>query len=142
MKYVIIYWSRYGNGKKIVERVSDKLKEKKADVQMLTTDEANPSALPAADLYIFSAPAEAFNIQKNMRKCMKHLQGMDGKKYAIINTHAMKRNWLSKMEKLLSKKNMIKVAEIDFHVQGKGIQHGEGLGSGWETKLDEFVQKL
>ncbi|MEM4258766.1 MAG: flavodoxin domain-containing protein [Candidatus Thermoplasmatota archaeon] len=142
MKYVIVYWSRYGNGKKIVERLSEKLKERKADIQILTTDEVNPSALPPADTYIFSAPTEAYTITRNMKKIMKKLQGVDGKKYGIINTHAMKKNWLPQMEKLLSKKNMIKIAEVDFLVQGDGVQKGHGLAPGWEAKLDEFAQKL
>jgi hypothetical protein len=76
-----------------------------------------------------------------MRSFMKKLDGMDGKKYAIINTHGMQRNWLQKMEKLLSKKNMVKMAEVDFQV-GKEANTGNGLMDGWETKLDDFVAKI
>jgi flavodoxin len=141
MKYVIIYWSRYGNGKKIVEKLSEKLKKKKAETQILTTDEANPTSLPNADLYIFSAPTEAFNLQKNMRSFMKKLEGMDQKKYGIINTHGMNRNWLSKMEKLLSNKNMVMVAGVDFQVS-KEANTGNGLMDDWEAKLDDFVNKI
>lgn len=142
MKYVIIYWSRYGNGKKIVEYLSVKLKKKAADIKIFKTDEINPMDMPEADIYVFSAPAEAFNVQKNMRKFMKKLEGMENKKYAIINTHAMeKKNWLYKMEKLLSKKNMVKIAEIDFHV-GKDASSGNGLMQGWQEKIDEFTKKL
>ena len=72
MNYVIVYWSRYGNGKKVVESLSTKL-SKKGETKIFTTDEANPSSLPEADMYIFSAPTEAFNVQKNMRKFMKKL---------------------------------------------------------------------
>ena len=52
----MVYWSRYGNGKKIVETLAEKLKKNKVETQIFTTDEANPSQLPEADLYIFSAP--------------------------------------------------------------------------------------
>ena len=141
MNYTIVYWSRYGHNKKIVKYLSDKLKEKKAETQILTTDEADPSALPEADLYVFSAAAEAFNLQKNMRTFMKNLEGMNDKKYGIINTHGMDKNRLSKMEKLLSKKNMMKVAEVDFKV-GKDIKSGNALMEGWESKIDEFADKL
>jgi flavodoxin len=140
MNYVIVYWSRYGNGKKVVENLSTKL-NKKGETKIFTTDEANPTSLPDADMYIFSAPTEAFNIQKNMRKFIKKLKGVDGKKYGIINTHAMDKNWLGKMEKLLSKKNMEKVAEIDFRV-GKDANTGNGLMDGWEAKVEEFADKL
>ena len=53
----------------------------------------------------------------------------------------MQRNWLQKMEKLLSKKNMVKIAEVDFQV-GKEANTGNGLMDGWETKLDDFVAKI
>ena len=141
MNYVIVYWSRYGHNRKIVNYLSEKLKEKNVETKILTTDEANPTALPEADLYIFSAAAEAFNLQKNMRTFMKNLEGMNGKKYGIINTHGMDKNRLQKMEKLLSKKNMIKVADVDFKV-GKNITSGNALMDGWETKVDEFAEKL
>jgi len=141
MKYTIVYWSRYGHNKKIVNYLSDKLKKKKAETQILTTYEADPSALPDADLYVFSAAAEAFNLQKNMRTFMKNLEGMNGKKYGIINTHGMDKNRLPKMEKLLSNKNMVKVAEVDFKV-GKDIKSGNALMDGWESKIDKFAEKL
>ena len=53
----------------------------------------------------------------------------------------MKRNWLSKMEKLLSKKKMVKVAGVDFQV-GKDANTGNGLMNGWKIKLDKFAEKL
>ncbi|MBN2065755.1 MAG: hypothetical protein JW771_02985 [Candidatus Thermoplasmatota archaeon] len=141
MKYVMVYWSRYGHNKKIVNHLAEKLKEKNAETQILTTDEANPVALPEADVYVFSAAAEAFNLQRNMKTFMKNLEGMEGKKYGIINTHGMDKNRLQKMEKLLSKKNMVKLAETDFKV-GKDIKSGNALIDGWETKLDAFAEKL
>jgi flavodoxin len=141
MKYVIIYWSRYGHNKKIVNYLSEKLKEKKSEIQIFNTDKADPTSLPKADLYVFSAPAEAFNLQKNMRTFMKNLEGMDGKKYGIINTHGMDKDRLYKMDKLLSKKNMVKVADVDFKV-GKDIKSGNALTEGWEAKIREFASKL
>jgi flavodoxin len=141
MKYVIVYWSRYGNGKRIVDYLGEKLKEKGREIEILRTEEANPTGLPAADKYIFSAPTEAFNIQRNMRAFMKKLEGVGGKKYGIINTHGMNRNWLNKMEKLLSKKDMIKLAGVDFQV-GKNANTGNGLMEGWESKIDNFIVKI
>jgi len=97
--------------------------------------------MPEADLYIFSAAAEAFNLQSNMRTFMKNLEGMSGKKYGIINTHGMDKHRLHKMEKLLSKKNMVKVADVDFKV-GKDIKSGNAFIGDWEAKIDEFAEKL
>jgi len=141
MNYVIVYWSRYGNGKKVVDALAGKLKEKSIETQIFKTDETDPSSLPQADFYVFSAPTEAFNIQKNMRKFMKKLQGMEDKKYGLINTHSMDKNWLGKMDKLLSKKNMTKVAEVEFLV-GKDAKSGDALEEGWETKLNKFAEKI
>ena len=142
MKYVIVYWSRFGNGKKLVDYLVQTLNEKKGAPQLFKTDEADPAAMPEADVYVFSAPTEVMNIQKNMRKFMRKLKVMDGKKYGIINTYGMKKNRLDKMEKLLSKKKMVKVAGAEFHVEGDGVQTGNGLMKGWEEKLDEFAGKL
>ena len=141
MKYTIVYWSRYGHNKKIANYLAEKLKEKKAETNIFTTDEADPAALPESDLYIFSAAAEAFNLQRNMKTFMKNLEGMNGKKYGIINTHAMDKDRLYKMEKLLSKKKMIKVASVDFKV-GKDLKSGNAFIEGWKEKLDEFAEKL
>lgn len=141
MKYVIVYWSRYGNNKRLVEHLAGTLKKKGADTQVLTTDETNPSAIPKADFYVFSAAAEQFSLNRNMKGFMNNLESMDGKKYGIINTHGLKNSKLPKMEKLLSKKNMLKVSEIDFRVTGD-TQHGNGLPSGWEAQLDAFATKL
>jgi flavodoxin len=142
MKYVIVYYSRYGNGKKLVDHLAGTLSEKKGETQMFKVDEVNPTTMPQADVYLFSAAAEAMSIQRDMKKFMKNLEGMEGKKYGIINTHGMKKDRLDKMEKLLSKKKMVKVADVEFHVEGEGVQTGNGLMSGWETKLDEFAGKL
>ena len=141
MKYVIVYWSRYGNGKKVVDYLAGKFKDKKIETHIFKTDEADPTTMSDADLYIFSAPTEAFNIQKSMRNFMKNLRGMEEKKYGIINTHGMKKDRLYKMENLLSKKKMVKVAGVDFQV-GKDANTGNGLMKGWEAKLDEFAGKL
>jgi flavodoxin len=141
MKYTIIYWSRFGNGKKIVDSLAVKLKEKSIDTQILKTEEVDPTTMPEADLYVFSAPTEAFNVQKNMRTFMKKLEGMEDKKYALINTHGMKKSKLDKMEKLLSDKQMTMVAGVDFQV-GKDAKSGDALPDGWEEKLNEFVEKL
>jgi flavodoxin len=141
MKFVIVYWTRHGNNKRIVDYIKEKLISR-GEVQVFLTEDADPTALPPADFYVFSAAAEAFRIQKNMRKFMKKIKGLEGKKFGIINTHAMEnKNWLDSMEKMLNKKNMVKVAAIDFRMEGK-VEGGQGLQEGWEAKLDAFMNKL
>ena len=108
MKYVIVYWSRYGNGKMLVTRLVETLKKKGAETELFTTDEVDPAAMSTADIYIFSAPAESFNLQENMRNFLEHIQGLEGKKYGIINTHWMRKNKLAVMEKNPATKRTVK----------------------------------
>ncbi|MFO8077313.1 MAG: flavodoxin domain-containing protein [Thermoplasmatota archaeon] len=142
MKYVMVYWSRYGHNKQIIDYLSEKLSDKGHETSVFKTDDSDLGSLPDADVYIFSASAEAFRVQKNMRKFMKKLSGMQGKNFAIINTHGMKsKNWLKSMDKILSKEGMKKVAETDF-VIGEGQEKGEGLQDGWKEKLKQFSERL
>jgi len=143
MKYVIVYSSRYGNGKKCVDFVNEKLRAKGHDVQVINAPEADPANLPPADMYIFSGATEAFNIAAGIRKYLKKLPVMEGQKYALISTHAMDRAIaLNKMEKLLSnKKKMKKVSTIDFRI-GDGSSEGNGLPDGYEEKLTKWVGEI
>jgi flavodoxin len=136
MKYVVAYWSRYGNNKKIAERLESLLKPK-GEVQLVVAAEG--AKLPDADVYIFSAASEKFSINSEMKSLMKGLRGMEGKKYALVNTHGL--GWkfgLGKMTKMLSKSGMAKAAELDLRV-GEGTDRGEGLPEGWEGKVDALA---
>lgn len=141
MNIVIVYSSRFGNGKKCVDTVDEQLRIKGHEVKIINAQKADPSQLPPADIYIFSGATEAFNIAVGIRRYLKKLPQMDGKKYALINTHRMKKAIaLKKMEKLLSgKKKMVKVAAIDFRV-GDGTEQGNGLPKGYEDSLREWVE--
>ncbi len=142
MKCVIVYWSRYGHGKKIVQRLVDRLETAKIDTNTYRPDKIDPKDMLVADLYIFSTPTEMFRIKKEMRNFMKNMEKLEGKKYAIINTHGMKRNWLKSMDKILKKKGMKKLTEVDFKIEREGTEKGEGLSKDWEAKLDKFAEKL
>ena len=142
MKYVIFYWSRFGHNKKIANLLSEKL-SKKGETKVFNTEDIEPNKIPDADLYVFSGSAEAFRLEKNMRKFMKKLKDVSGKKYAIINTHGMKKNWLKSMDKILSKKDMEKVAEIDFRITSEGQKQGKGfVDKNWGEKIDSFSKEL
>lgn len=143
MRYAIIYWSRYGNGKRAVEHLAQRLEGRGAEVEVLRTSEANPRAMPEADVYVFSAPAEKFNLQTDMRRFMKDIEGMAGKRYGLINTHGMKRSRLGKMQKILTmKKGMQIVAGVSFQIDMAKSKTGDGLPEGWEQRLDGFALKL
>ncbi|MBI4999906.1 MAG: flavodoxin family protein [Euryarchaeota archaeon] len=138
MSYAIVYYSHFGNGKKIVERLAAQLK---GEVKVLTLSEASPKAMPPADTYVFSAPAEAFSLHRGMKRFLKDLEGTNGRKCALVNTHASRKSRIPKMEELAAKKGMQKVAELDYQVTGD-YRNGNGLPEGWEKKLDEFAGKI
>ncbi len=141
MKYAIVYWSRFGNNQKIVSALEPMLAGK-GQVTVIKAGTPEAAKLPDADVYIFSAAAERFSIQTDMKKLMKDLRGMEGKKYALINTHALKfKSWLGRMNKLLAKSGMTRIAETAF-LMGPGTDKGNGLGAGWEKQLEEFAGKL
>jgi flavodoxin len=144
MKVVIIYSSRFGNGKKCVDFVNEQLKTKGHEVQVINAPEADPSHIPSADLYIFSGATEAFSIARGIKKYLKKMAKMNGQKYALMSTHAMdKAIALKKMDKLLSKKKkMRKVSSIDFKIDTKKSQEGNGLPVGYEDNLRDWVEKL
>jgi flavorubredoxin len=143
MKIVMVYSSRYGNGKKCVDCVNAQLKAKGHEVQILNAPESNPAQIPPADMYIFSGAAEAFSIAKGLKNYLVSMPVLEGRKYALINTHGMKKpRALPKMEKILSgKKKMIKVGEIDFRV-GDGAQQGNGLPEGYQAQLASLVDRF
>ena len=142
MKVVIVYSSRYGNGKKCVDCVDARLRSKGHSVQVLNAPESDPAQIPPADLYIFSGATEAFGLAKPIKQYLSGLPELSGRRYALINTHAMKKaRGLPKMEKILSGKRMVKAGEIDFQV-GDGTDKGNGLPSGFETQLAGWVDRL
>jgi len=142
LKALIVYWSRYGNGKRVVNRLNKSLKQKGVKTKVIKTDKCDPARLPEADFYVFSSPTEMFRVQRNMRKFIKKLEGMEGKRYGIINTHCMDRNWLRSMDKVLTKKKkMKKLAAVDFRV-GDDAESGDDLPEGWENELDKFAGEL
>jgi flavodoxin len=142
MKVVIAYSSRYGNGKKCVDCVEARLKAKGHSVQVLNAPASDPAQIPPADLYVFSAAAEAFGLAKPMKQYLAGLPELAGRKYALINTHGMKKpRGLPGMEKILSGKKMVKAGEIDFQV-GEGSQQGNGLPAGYEARLAAWADGL
>ena len=143
MKVVVVYSSRYGNGKRCVDCVDAALKAKGHEVQILNAPESDPAQIPPADIYVFSGAAEAFGLAKGIRNYIENIPVLEGRKYALINTHGMKKpRGLPKMEKILSgKKRMVKVGEIHFQV-GEGSQQGNGLPQDYKVQLTSWVDKL
>lgn len=142
MECVIIYWSRFGHGEKITGYLAEKLQEYEINTKTFKANDVDPKKTPEADLYIFSSPTEMLRIKKQMKKIMKKLDNLQGKKYGIINTHAMKKDRLKNMEKILKKKEMEKIGELEFQIDKKKSEKGEGLPENWQARVEQFVKRL
>ena len=142
MKVVIVYFSRYGNGKKCVDCVDSALKNKGHEVQVINVAGADPAQIPQADFYVFSGPAEQFGMATPLKTYMKAMPELAGKRYALINTHGLKKpRGQPRMEKFAGAKKMVKVAEIDFQV-GKDAASGNGLPADYQARLTQWAAAL
>jgi flavodoxin len=144
MKVTIFYFSRYGNGKKCMEQLKGMLEQRGCQTEMNPVADMDPKKLPAADIYVFSTPTEAFGIAGPMKGFLKNLDAPKGTKYALFDTHALaKPRATPKMEKLLKKKGMTLVAKADTQVEGKGenVSLREGYIKQLEHLADNIAQK-
>jgi len=141
MKTLIIYESRFGNGKKLCEKLREILINKGHDAQIFSVIDTDPKELPEADFYIFSAPTRMFMLAPAMKSFLKNFRpAKDGAKYALMTTYLNPQvKALANMEKLLRSKNMVKVTN-SFTVKVLG---SEGpMEDGYEKSLEEFAEEL
>ena len=71
MKINIIYESKFGNGKKMLDELSQLLKDKKQQVELFKFTETDPESLPQADLYLFHSPTRQFMLPLGVRSFVK-----------------------------------------------------------------------
>jgi flavorubredoxin len=114
MQICITYESKYGNGKKCMEYLQDVLSKDGHDVNLFSVREADPSSLPSAELYIFSAPTQVGNVAGKMKKFLKAVSiPQENAKYALITTcmNPPKTKSLKTMESLLEPKGLSKAVD-------------------------------
>lgn len=114
MKICITYESKYGNGKKCMEYLKDVLTGDSHDVDLFSVREKDPSSMPEAELYIFSAPTHAGNTAGRMKKFLKKaVIPQENARYALITTcmNPPKTKSFRTMERLLEPKGATKAAE-------------------------------
>ena len=141
MKVLIIYESRFGNGKKLCEKLREILINKGHDAQIFSVTDTYPKDLPEADLYVFSAPTRMFMLAPAMKSFLKNFEPTkDGAKYALMTTYMNPQvKALANMEKLLKPRNMKKVTD-GFTVKVLGTEGP--LEDGYEKRLEEFAEEL
>lgn len=155
MKVIIVHTSKYGNGEMVAEEVARLLREKGSMAEVHHVKEMKAKKMPAADLYVLSAPGRVGKPIGKMRRFLKKLVLPEGTKVAIFTTEGQSRpkkdgtmptkeeveKWQRVrpiMNELLAPKKLNKVAEQVFYVTGlKGP-----LEEGWKEKCQDYVLNI
>ena len=140
MKINIVYESKFGNGKKMVEELAGILNEKKQEVKLFPVTKTKIEDLPEAGLYIFSTPTRQFMLPPAMNSFLKKFEPPANKtKYALMTTYLDPRTIaLKKMEAILKTKEIEKAAD-GFKVRTLGIK---GPLEDYKSKLGKFADEL
>lgn len=140
MKINIIYESKFGNGKKMLEKLARLLRDKNQEVELFRFTETDPGSLPRADLYIFHSPTRQFMLPLGVRSfTRKFTPPAEKTKYALSTTYMDPRTIaLKKMDDYLQKKGMLKVTE-DLKIEARGLQ---GPLEDYEGKINDFTDRV
>ncbi|MFD1504825.1 hypothetical protein FE374_11540 [Georgenia yuyongxinii] len=156
MKIAYYHASKFGNGAAVAKEFERAMTAKGVAVDVHHIREADPRALPAADLYVFSSPGRMGRPLGRARRFLQHVELPAGTRYALLTTEGAPQpdkktgemrtaeeiaRWQKVrpiMTELLDAKGMTKVAEGCVYVTGmKGP-----LEDGWQAKVDTFVDTL
>ncbi len=140
MKINILYESKFGNGKKMLDELSQLLKDKKQEVELFKFTETDPGDLPRADLYLFHTPTRQFMLPLGVRSFVKRFVPPGEKaKYALSTTYMDPRTIaLKKVDAYLQKKGMVKVTE-DLKIKVLEIK---GPLEEYGDKIEDFAERL
>jgi flavodoxin len=72
MNALIIYFSKFGNTKRVAETIAEEL-EREASVRVVNSDELTTSALGNVDLVIMGTPTHNMNLPKSVRPIFEKL---------------------------------------------------------------------
>jgi len=142
MKICIAYESKYGNGKKCMEYLQDVLSKDGHDVELFSVREVDPSSLPSAGIYIFSAPTQVGNVAGKMKKFLKKVViPQANAKYALITTcmNPPKTKSLTTMESLLDPKGISKTVD-GLMIKVTGMKGP--CETGYQDQLKNFAKAI
>ena len=142
MKINIVYESKFGNGKKMLEELAEILRSKEHEVSMFMFTETSPADLPAADLYLFHSPTRQFMLPLGVRRFVKRFKPPAEKTlYALSTTYMDPRTIaLKKMDAFLQEKGMVKAAD-DLKIKVLDLKGPlEEYGGGIKAFAEELVK--
>ena len=140
MKINIVYESKFGNGKHVLDELSQLLKDKKQEVELFRFTETDPGNLPRADLYLFHSPTRQFMLPPGVRSFIRRFAPpVEKAKYALSTTYMDPRTIaLKKIDAYLRKKGMVKVTE-DLKIKVLEIK---GPLEEYREKIEDFADRL
>ncbi len=156
MSIAYFHASEFGNGVRVAEEFQRIMAAKRIAVSVQHVREANPEAMPQADLYVFSSPGRIGKPIKTARKFLEAVRLPPGTQYALLTTEMMPQpdrktgrmpteEELSRyqrvrpiMNELLQAKGLTKVGEEVVHV----VAMKGPLEDGWQAKVAAFADRL
>jgi menaquinone-dependent protoporphyrinogen IX oxidase len=152
MRIEYYHASEYGNGAKVAEEFKRVMTAKGITVDVHHVRDANPKAVPPADLYLFSSPGRMGKPIRGMRTFLKKIDLPRGSRYAVLVTELNPQTdkagekpteeelgkcqqVIPRMNEALQGKGLTRVADGKIFVTGiKGP-----LEEGWQRKVEDFA---
>lgn len=150
-----VHASKFGNGAIVAEDFARRMAARGVDVHVQHIRDTRPDRLPAADLYVFSAPGRMGRPVGGMRRFLKRLRLPAGARYALLTTEAAPARDTETgvtteaavdehqrvrpiMHELLQAAGLVGVAEGHVFVTAmKGP-----LEDGWQDKVEAFAARI
>ena len=156
MHIVYIHASKFGNGARVAEAFATQMEGRGIHVSIHHVDAVTPTALPPADLYVFSTPGRMGRPIRAVRTFLKRLELPAGTRYAILTTEIAPtpdaktgrmpteeeacayQKVRPVMHEMLTGKGLVEVAQDVVHVRDiKGP-----LEDGWEARVEAFAARI
>ena len=155
MNIEYVHASKFGNGAIVAEDFARRMAARGVAVHVQHIRDARPDRLPAADLYVFSAPGRLGRPIGGMRRFLKRLRLPAGTRYALLTTEAApepdteagatteqvvseRQRVRPVMHELLQAAGLVGVAEGHVFVTAmKGP-----LEDGWQDKVEAFAARI
>ena len=135
-----IYYTQFGNNGTVARHLSDCLESHGSGVSVHPIDEARPSEIPKADLYLVGSPTQLGSLPVKMALFLQDLSIRENTVFAAFCTCAEPGSTTpEKLESAMENKGARKVTETLIlpvrDVRGP-------IEDGWEEKADAWVEKL
>jgi menaquinone-dependent protoporphyrinogen IX oxidase len=144
----ISYLTKYGNNRRAMEHLRDRLIELGHEVHLFSVSDTKPDRIPESDLYVFSTSVRMGKLPGKMRKFAKHFTaGTGGSRYALVVTHAAEptaEKWsptktVETMHQILGQKGMRSITK-ELLIRVKDFKGP--LEDDYQEKIDQLAKSI